>query len=162
LIGQIIRSHLWAEIFMDGIILQELENSRKKPKRKFAEKQELLFELGLIDKIHYKELQILNKIRNLYVHEIYPHQKALEAIKTFPTYNAIKKMLEASKFPYDKMAEKTLDAMKKFPFYNEIKNNPKFLEYQESMIKGSSIFGLISSFLTMYLMLVFWNPKINS
>ena len=84
LIGQIIRAHLWAEIFMDGIMFQELENSKKKSKRKFAEKQELLFESGLIDETHYKELQILNYIRNLYAHEMYPHEKAIEAIKTFP------------------------------------------------------------------------------
>ena len=161
-IGQIIRTHLWAEIFIDGIIFQDLENSKKKHKRTFAEKQDLLFESGLIDETHYKELQILNHIRNLYVHEIYPHEKALEAIRTFPSYKETKKALEAMKFPYDKEAKKALEAMKKFPFYTEIKNNPKFLEYQESVIRESSIFGLISSFLTVYLMLIFWNSKINS
>ena len=87
LIGQIMRTHLWAEGFMDLILYQISEDYKQKT---FAGKRKRLFELGLIDETRNQELKILNEIRNLYAHNLYPHDHALKAIKKFPTYDQVK------------------------------------------------------------------------
>ncbi|KEQ56854.1 hypothetical protein AAA799E16_01437 [Marine Group I thaumarchaeote SCGC AAA799-E16] len=56
----------------------------------FASKQKRLFELGLIDKTHNQELKILNEVRNLIAHNLYPNDQILEAVKKFPTYDQVK------------------------------------------------------------------------
>lgn|GEM_PF-4387167 len=87
LIGQIIRTHLWAEGFMDGILYQISKYSEKDS---FAVKNKHLFELGLIDETHNQELKILNNIRNLIAHNLYPNEKIVEEIKKFPRYEQFK------------------------------------------------------------------------
>jgi len=126
LIGQIMRTHLWAEGFLNGILHQI---SQDYSHGSFATKQKRLFELGLIDETHNQELKILNEIRNLYAHNLYPHESALDAVKKFPTYEKIKMPPEL-----------------------------------ESLGLGASEmgkFGLISIILLVYLVNVFWNPKIK-
>lgn len=87
MVGQIMRTHLWAEGFMNGILNQISEDYQQ---GSFATKQKRLFELGLIDENHNQELKILNDIRNFIAHNLYPHEKILEAIKKFPTYGQVK------------------------------------------------------------------------
>jgi len=87
MIGQIIRTHLWAEGFMDCILYQISKYSEKE---NFAVKNRRLFELGLIDETHNQELKILNDIRNLIAHTLYPHEKIVEEVKKFPTYEQFK------------------------------------------------------------------------
>ncbi len=53
-----------------------------------------MFELGLIDETYNRDLKILNEIRNLYAHNLYPHEHALEAIRKFSTYDKMKVPLE--------------------------------------------------------------------
>ena len=87
LIVQIMRTHLWAEGFFNGILHQISEDYAQ---GSFATKQKRLFELGLIDETHNQELKILNDIRNLFAHNLYPHEPTFEAIKKFPTYEQVK------------------------------------------------------------------------
>ena len=87
LIGQIIRTHLWAQGFMDGILYQISKYSEKD---NFATKIRRLFELGLIDETHRQELKILNDIRNLIAHNLYPNEKIIEEVKKFPRYDQFK------------------------------------------------------------------------
>ena len=49
LIGQVVRTHLWVDGFINLILYQKSEFCQNK---KFASKQKRLFELGLIDEIH--------------------------------------------------------------------------------------------------------------
>jgi len=127
LIGQIMRTHLWAEGFFNGILHQIAEGYTKGG---FAKKQKRLFELGLIDEAHNQELEILNDIRNLYAHNLYPHKQALEAIKKFPTYDKIKipPELESLGFGAAEMGK----------------------------------FAWISIILLVYLLNIFWDPKIKN
>jgi len=87
LIGQIMRTHLWAQGFMDGILYQISKYSEKDS---FAVKNRHLLELGLIDQTHNQELKILNDIRNLIAHNLYPNEKIIEEVKKFPRYDQFK------------------------------------------------------------------------
>ena len=87
LIGQILRTHLWAQGFMDGILYQISKYSEKD---NFATKNTRLFELGLIDETHNQELKILNDIRNLIAHNLYPNEQIVEKVKKFPRYDQFK------------------------------------------------------------------------
>lgn len=97
LAGQILRAHLWAEGLFNGILHQISEDYDK---GNFAKKREKLFELGLIDDTHNQELKILNNIRNLYSHNLYPHEQALEEIKKFPTFDQVKMPPELESFGF--------------------------------------------------------------
>jgi uncharacterized protein YutE (UPF0331/DUF86 family) len=84
LVAQVIRIHLWAEGFMDMILHQVSKYSEKET---FAIKRKHLFELGLIDETRSQELKILNEIRNLVAHNLYPNKQILESIKNFLSYS---------------------------------------------------------------------------
>ena len=87
LIGQVVRTHLWVEGFINLILYQKSEFCQNKP---FASKRKRLFELGLIDETHNQELKIFNQIRNRICHQLYPHKYMVEAVKKFPTYDQFK------------------------------------------------------------------------
>ena len=97
LVAQVIRTHLWAEGFMDMILYQVSKYSEKET---FAIKRKHLFELGLIDETRSQELKILNEIRNLIAHNLYPHKQILESVRKFPTYDQ-DKMLQKLVFGLD-------------------------------------------------------------
>lgn len=103
--AEVIRTHIWAERFIDGIILQTLENPKNILKNSFASKQKRLFDLGLIGETHNQELKILNDIRNQYAHELYPDEQALESIKKFPSYQDVEKYPEIMKISEPKTRE---------------------------------------------------------
>ncbi|MDH3765395.1 MAG: hypothetical protein OER82_06255 [Nitrosopumilus sp.] len=108
IIGQITRTRLWVEIFIDGIIFQIDTEPKKILKKPFATKQKHLFELGIIDKIHNEDLKILNKIRNLYAHNLNPHEGSIQLIEKFSSYNEIKKLLKILKTFLLKMIYKNI------------------------------------------------------
>jgi len=152
IIGQITRTRLWAEIFIDGVIFQIDKEPKKILKKSFAKKQKHLFELGIIDKTHNEDLRILNKIRNLYAHYLNPHEESIKLIEKFSSYNEIKKILENTKdFPSKDDLQKYREAMKNIPYYNEIKNKIKFLDNPIPTMVAGGAFGLISFYLTFYL-----------
>jgi len=127
LIGQIMRTHLWAQGFMDGILYQISKYSEKD---NFATKNRRLFELGLIDETHHQEIKILNDIRNLISHNLYPNEKIIEEIKKFPRYDQFK--------------------------------IPQKLEVFGLDVSDMGTFGLISFMLMVYLIGIFWDPKIKN
>ncbi len=76
----------------------------------------------------------MNDIRNLYAHNLYPNEQALDAIKKFPTYEQVK-------MPKIKI--------------------PPELEMFRREASESAKFGLISFFLLNYLMDIFLDPRKN-
>jgi len=79
----VLRTHLWAEGFMDGILYQVSKYSEDDT---FAKKRKKLFESGLIGDTCSEELKILNDIRNLVAHNLYPHKEIEDAVKKFPRF----------------------------------------------------------------------------
>ncbi|MDH3313697.1 MAG: hypothetical protein OEM28_11205 [Nitrosopumilus sp.] len=163
IIGQITRTRLWVEYFIDGIILQVEKEPKAILKKSFAAKQKHLFELGIINKNHNEDLKILNKIRNLYAHKLNPHDESIQLIKKFSSYDEIEKTLENTKdFPSQDDLQKYRKAMENIPYYNEIKNRINFFDNPIPTMIAGGAFGLISFYLTFYIFTVFLNPKTNS
>lgn len=73
-IGQITRIHVWIDKFIDGIIFQINEKSKKTPNT-FTQKLDYVFKLGIIDTEHYEHLKILMEL------EICMHIKFIPMIK---------------------------------------------------------------------------------
>lgn len=133
----------------------------KENPNKFAQKLDYVFKLGIIDTEHYENLTIFNRIRNLYAHNIHPHDEAIELIQKFPSYEEIKKILESiKKFPSDEILQKYHEILEKLPNYNEMKKSIKFLDNHMPSMITAGVFGLISFLLTCYLFIVFLNPNI--
>jgi len=129
IIGQVVRAHVWIEVLIDGIIFQTHKNPKKFLRNKdFADKPSHLFKLGFIDKNYFEDLKILNKIRNQYVHNIHPHEAALELIEKFSSYNEGKKIFEDGGFPPADLLRKHQELMEKMPYYDEVKNDLNFIE----------------------------------
>ena len=99
----VLRTHLWAEGFMDGILFQV---SKYSDDDNFAKKIEKLYELKLIEETTCNELKILNNIRNLVAHKLYPHKEIEEEVKKFPRFEQFKlpEMIDSPGLDLSKMS----------------------------------------------------------
>ena len=87
----ILLSHLWAERFMEGIIIKKFKNHTEINQFDFSRKRKILFGLGIINNDWNQDLKILNYIRVEYAHEIQPNKEiAIKLIKKFKSYPDIK------------------------------------------------------------------------
>jgi len=94
--SKVIVSHLRIEQLMDCIIIKKLKNHKDLVDPKFFKKQKILFESEIINKDLNHELKILNKIRNVFAHEIDPIRgKTTNIIKQFKFYPKNKTNKEA-------------------------------------------------------------------
>ena len=83
----ILVSHLWAERFMECMIIQKFKNHNEINRFDFTKKRKILFGLGIINDTRNQDLKILNDIRVEYAHEIHPkHEKSIKLIKKFKSH----------------------------------------------------------------------------
>lgn len=70
--SKVLISNMWIERLMECIIMKKLKNYEDISNWKFYKKQKALFDLGILDEYTNHELKILNRIRNVFAHEINP------------------------------------------------------------------------------------------
>ncbi len=127
-IGQVVRTHVWAEALVNGIILQKDKENKKILKKAFASRLEYIFKCGIIDETNYKDLCILKKIRNLFVHNIHPYDEALKTMEDFSSYSKEKNILEDVGFPNADTIRKLQETMEKIPNHDKVKNHNNFVK----------------------------------
>ncbi len=95
--SKVLVSHRWIELLLECIIMKKCKNHEDLIGFNFSKKQKTLFQLGIIDEDINHELNIFNKIRNVFAHEIDPMEgKVTNLIKQFKFYPKIKTNKESN------------------------------------------------------------------
>jgi hypothetical protein len=85
--SKVLVSHMWIELLLECIIIKKFKNHEDLIDFDFSKKQKILFGLGIINEEMNHEFKILNKIRNVFAHEIDPiRDKIPNLIKQFKFY----------------------------------------------------------------------------